>query len=127
MFASPPVHWKLSPSIAWEAEEDRSMAFSCSSLVLCVSHCCRNIGEVKSHSYLRVFSALSACYPVTLWPVLSSPYRTSSMSCSKFSPGWFGLEQRVRDTWAGWAGQGMALCRRVLRSHPIPVGRFSRK
>lgn len=34
--------------------------------------------------------------------------RTSLINCSKFSPGWFGLEWRVWDTWTGRAGQGMA-------------------
>lgn len=39
IFSSSPVHWKLLPSIAGEAEENMYLAFYCSSLLQFLKHC----------------------------------------------------------------------------------------
>lgn len=51
---------------------------------------------------------------------------TSLIDCSKFSPGWFGLEWCLRHLgWLGGTRKGFG--RRTLRQHPIPIRRFPRK
>lgn len=109
MFASPPVHWKLSPSIAWEAEEDRSMAFSCSSLVLCVSHCCRNIGKVKSHSQLlERFLSPQCLLPCNTVASIEFPVQDIIDELQQVQSRlvWAGAKGQRHLGWLGWTRDG---------------------
>lgn len=99
------------------------------------SHCCRDTGQSEISHRLgtgqwlrRQLSQPSVLAALCLYLTSTELPRTgtSLINCSEFSPGWFGLEWCLRCLgWLGWTRDSFG--RRTLRSHPIPIGRCSRK
>lgn len=157
MFSSPRVHWKLSPSIAWEAETTcpwsspvphyccLSSPFALAQLKCsCVFSVTEGYGQQpllqghrgQSETSHRLATVRGDSFPspqcllpyvCVLCPELSSPVQgyhwQTAASSVQVGLGWSGGSETLG--WLGWTGDGFG--RRTLMSHPIPIGRFSRK